>query len=70
MFSPPAVEILEGSADGKSSSADLHGFQHPRVPQLVQDHVGIVPVGLLQSAKDEKNEEDQEKLLLVLEKVN
>lgn len=46
-ISRPAVEILEGSAYRKSSSANLHGFQHPRVPQLVEDHVGIVLVGLL-----------------------
>lgn len=63
LFSRPAVEILEGSADGKSSPADLHGFQHPRVPQLVQDHVGIVLVGLLLPAKEGKKE-DREKLFI------
>lgn len=48
----PAVEVLKGSAHGESSSTDLHSFQHPRVSQLVQDHIGVKPVWLLQSANN------------------
>lgn len=47
VFCWPAVEVLKGSTDRKSSPANLHSFQHPRVSQLVQDHIRIKLVGLL-----------------------
>lgn len=43
----PAVEVPKGSADRESSPPDLHSFQHPRVSQLIQNHIGIKLVGLL-----------------------
>lgn len=43
----PAVEVPKGSSDGESSPTDLNSFQHPRVSQLIQNHIGIKLVGLL-----------------------
>lgn len=43
----PAAEVAKGSTDRESSPTDLHSFQHPRVSQLIQNHIGIKLVGFL-----------------------
>ncbi|TNN84478.1 hypothetical protein EYF80_005178 [Liparis tanakae] len=34
-------EVFKGPTDGEPSPADLHSLKHPRVSQLVQDHIRI-----------------------------
>lgn len=43
----PAVEVNKCSTDRESSPTDLYSFQHPRVSQLIQNHVRIELVGIL-----------------------
>lgn len=62
----PAVEVLKGSADRESSPADLHGLQHPRVPQLIQNHIGVKVVGVLDVANINKHAVYQQNICSLL----
>lgn len=46
-FHRPRGEIFESSADREPGSTDLHGLQHPRIPQLVQDDLWVKNIWIL-----------------------
>lgn len=43
----PREEIFEGPADWEPGPTDLHCLQHPRIPQLVQDDLGVKLIWIL-----------------------
>lgn len=45
----PKEEIFEGSAHGEAGAADLYSLQHPRIPQLVEDHLRVENIWILQA---------------------
>lgn len=47
----PAQEVFKSASDGKPCTPDLHRFQHAGVPQLIQNHLRVKPVGCLQRYK-------------------
>ncbi len=44
----PAEEVLEGSPYRKACSTDLHRLQHARVTQLIQNHICIKLISVLE----------------------